>query len=116
MCMDVLGEAETPEGRVCTAELGVPGLHSTAPLYHKLQQYRDLTGSGRKGEEGEVTAVIKREVVCGTGDSERDMEEDPLHSLPCRSSSPAIASSVESESLKVRQSLHTQHAILSLFM
>ncbi|CAI8031616.1 hypothetical protein GBAR_LOCUS17945, partial [Geodia barretti] len=98
------GVSETAEVRVCTAELGVPGLHSTAPLYHKLQQYRDVNGRTSRGG-GERGLTKKKEIVCPVeGDGVRGMEaEDPLQSLPpppLRCSSPAVASSMDSESQK----------------
>ena len=100
--MTVLGVSETAEVRVCTAELGVPGLHSTAPLYHKLQQYCSVNGRTRGGGGGgggsERGLVRKKgEILCRDGEREADREEeDPLQPPPpppLRSSSPAIASS-----------------------
>ena len=93
---------------MCTAELGVPGLHSTAPLYHKLQQYRGINGRSTRGG-GERGLTEKKEILCPVeGDGVREMEgwegEDPLQSIPLpplRCSSPAVASSVDSESQKV---------------
>ena len=90
---------------MCTAELGVPGLHSTAPLYHKLQQYRGINGRSTRGG-GERGLTKKKEILYPVeGDGVREMEaEDPLQSLPpppLRCSSPAVASSVDFESQKV---------------
>ena len=74
-------DSEAQDVAVVTPELGVPGLHSSAPLYHRLQQYRVSSGEiaslerkarGERETGGERVCV--REV--------EEMEEDPLPPLP----------------------------------
>ena len=78
---------------VVTPELGVPGLHSSAPLYHRLQQYRvpsgEIASLERKTRGERETDGLGGERVCVRETEET--EEDPLPPLP-HSSSPALPS------------------------
>ena len=92
-------DSEAPDVVVVTPELGVPGLHSSAPLYHRLQQYRVSSGEiaslerktrGERETGGERVCVREAE----------EMEEDPLPPLPHSTTSPAPPS-LDSEPAEV---------------
>ena len=83
----------TVAGEGSVGGLAVPGLHSSAPLYHKLQQY---SGDSGKWSEGKRERRVRECVNGGDGEG-----EDPLPRLPQHSSSP-VSTSVESPSTEVR--------------
>ena len=95
----------SPAVSVC-AELAVPGLNSTAPLYHQLQQRKQAKGRGR----GKRSAGRERDRdLGGVNPIQGSVAEEPLP-LPvtvCRSSSVSTAV-VATSSLESTASNSTQ--------
>ena len=97
--------SETPAVRVC-AELAVPGLNSTAPLYHQLQQRKQAKGRGR----GKRSAGRERDRdLGGVNPVQGSVAEEPLPPpvSACRSSSMSTAV-VAASSLESTPSNSTQ--------
>lgn len=88
----------TSDDRVVCAELAVPRVNTTAPLYHQLQQYTQTSNRGRsaeyKLEDGRLEDQQERE--CG----ENSLPQEGTYTTTSNSS-PATTRAAESESSKV---------------
>ena len=93
----------SPAVRVC-AELAVPGLNSTAPLYHQLQQRKQGRGKGKRSEGRESDRDLR-----GVNLVQGSVAEEPLPPpvSACRSSSVSTAV-VAASSLESTASNSTQ--------
>ena len=81
----------SPAVRVC-AELAVPGLNSTAPLYHQLQQRKQAKGRGRGRGKRSAGRESDRDLG-GVNLVQGSVAEEPLPPpvSACRSSSVSTA-------------------------